>query len=320
MVLEIISQFILEQYVKYISLSTTKVNAQIGAKFYSFLRKSILKFRDPIITAKIGQNYLKVNLSHQLPIHMAANPHYDTALPRICLFIKDNLGHLTMIDVGANIGDTVSLVSQKVEGRFLCIEANETFFELLKENVRNINIVEDIICLHLLCDENEGEGNASLISSHGSAHVSDDNLDSNKVFLKRKKIDDIINEYPNFKNCNIMKIDTDGYDYRVIRGSETLLKEMHPLIFFELSPEYLMKIGEDPMSIFDYLYKHGYREALFYDNFGVPILKISVTDKAYIGQLINYINKKGLYFDLLLFHDSMKEAFDLFVTKEREIF
>ena len=76
-----------------------------------------------------------------------------------------------------------------------------------------------------------------------------------------------------FENVRLLKIDTDGYDLRVIRGARRLLKATKPVLFFEYSPDHMAAVGEhQPMRVFDELGDLGYDRLLFYDNFGRFVL------------------------------------------------
>jgi FkbM family methyltransferase len=318
--LSFVAEVVYRNLIKQLSLSKATIPSRLLVGVGHGLRKGILKFYDPVVKIQIQQKVLYMNLSHQLPLHMAANPCYDTALPRICVFLKETLGYLNLIDVGANIGDTTSLVSQKVRGNFLCIEADENYFSLLQKNIKAIQNSEKLVCVRVLCGESSGDSHISFVRSKGSGHVCSEPTINDKIRVRQSSIDDLIEEHTDFQQCNIMKVDTDGYDYRVIRGSDTLLKKAHPALFFELSPEYLFNAGETPMSIFDYLSERGYGAAVWYDNFGIPIAKVNFSDREYMSQLINYATNKRSYFDLLTFHDSMRAHLDLFHTKEMKLF
>jgi FkbM family methyltransferase len=41
-----------------------------------------------------------------------------------------------MIDIGANVGDSVAIVREQSDYPILCIEGNETYFQILEENLR----------------------------------------------------------------------------------------------------------------------------------------------------------------------------------------
>lgn len=319
-----IGEFVYGELLKPIRFSKYNVPSRILRRAYAAIRIVIINCFDPLVNVKIRKQYMTMNLSHQLPMYIASHPYYDTALPRICTFVKEKLGNLTLIDVGANIGDTVSLVSQDVSGKFLCIEADKNYFSLLAKNTKNI---ENTVCLNIICSDGvvsrsdgKRESALSIIRSKGTAHIIQGNECNEKLMLHDSCIDEIIEDDTDFMECNVIKIDTDGYDYKVLRGSDKLLNRTQPVIYFELMPATLLENKEDPMSIFDYLERKGYRNVLFYDHVGIPVIKINIAEREYISQLINYISNKNLIFDVLSFHDSMKEDFDLFYEKEMGIF
>ncbi len=308
-----ISQFLYRQSIKdFPKRNTPRFLGKICGK----LRLMILGFCDPVIRMKVGNKFLYMNLSHALPRYMATHPYYNTALGRICIFLKERNRHLHLIDVGANIGDNVSLITDKVSGNFLCIEADEKYLPLLLSNTKNI---KNVICERAICDEFVHDvSNISLIHVGGTSYVS--NNSSGNAVVKTVTIDTLIEKYNEFLMTNIIKIDTDGYDYKVIRGCEKLISQAKPAIFFELSSNHLVSVGENPLSIFDFLFQKGYREAIFYDNVGFPFIKVSIDQIDYISQLIAYADLKNFYFDVLLFHSIYIDDFRQFYEKEREIF
>ena len=49
---------------------------------------------------------------------------------------------------------------------------------------------------------------------------------------------------------NFIKIDTDGFDFKVLRGANNTLKTYKPVIFFEWDKIHLQAQNEDFLSIF----------------------------------------------------------------------
>jgi len=275
----------------------------------------MLKIRDPLVEMKIGKRNLIMNLSHELPLNMTSHRYYNTALGRIAAFLSERDGYLTMIDVGANIGDTVSLISDTVSGRFLCIDADDKYYEPLLVNTKGI---DNVYCVKALCDESEGESTISLDSARGSSQISGYGLEGTDV-INRATLDGLVKKLPVFRDVNFIKIDTDGYDYKVIRGCNQLIADNKPIFFFELAPMFLRNAGENPLSIFEYFSNKGYRKALFYDHAGYPIIIIDVNDEK-IHHLVQYADIKGTYFDVLVFHNSREDDFGLFRRTEEDFF
>ena len=276
------------------------------------------RFSDPIVRVKVRDHYLYVNASHALPQYTAHFPYYDTALPRLCAFLKRKRGYLTLIDVGANVGDSVSSVASKVSGTFLCIEPDTKYINLLKMNVEDI---DNVTVEPVLVSDVEEELPVDFVRTRGTSHLvrpSGENRSHSMVTT----VDKLVQKHPAFSKTNIIKVDTDGYDYKVIRGCNALIREANPAIYFELSPEHLKLVaGEDPISIFGYLSERNYSQALFYDSTGFPLMNMKTTETATISMLLNYASiKGGFYYDVLLFHDSQAADFLEFYREETQVF
>src|SRR5262245_39913686 len=134
------------------------------ARAYWLLRR----FSDPIVRVKVRDRYLYVNASHALPQYTVHFPYYDTALPRLCAFLKRKRGYLTLIDVGANVGDSVSSVASKVSGTFLCVEADAKYINLLTMNVQDI---DNVTIEPVLVSDVEEELPVDFVRTRGTSHV-----------------------------------------------------------------------------------------------------------------------------------------------------
>lgn len=156
--MNLISEYVYQQIVKY-TFSKNYV-LRVYSRLCAYVRRVILIIHDPLVRMKVGRRTLIMNLSHELPYYMASHQYYNTALPRIAAFLRERYGYLTMIDVGANIGDTVSLISDVVRADFLCVEADEKYYQHLLVNTKNI---DNVTCVRALCDQEEGGGIKHLI-------------------------------------------------------------------------------------------------------------------------------------------------------------
>ena len=286
---------------------------------YSWVRR----FSDPVVRVKVRDRYLYMNSSHALPQHAAIWPYYDTALPRLCVFLRRQRGYLSLIDVGANVGDSVSFIASKVSGSFLCVEGDGKYVDLLKMNVKDI---DNVTIENALVSDVEETLCVSLVHTQGTSHVArtvarTSNRDRHGA-TATTTVDRLVEKHPAFAKTNVIKIDTDGYDFKVIRGSDALIRKCTPVIYFELSPEHLRLIGgEDPMSIFNYVLERGYSNALFYDSTGLPLMNVKTSETRTISMLLNYASIKGwFYYDVLLFHDSQEDDFVEFYRQETQLF
>ena len=96
-------------------------------RIFSSLRSMLIKSLDPPGKMSIRDKELYMRLSHSLPFYVASLPHYDMAMSRIGNFVRSKYGFLKGIDIGANIGDTISVCYDDGSDQFLAIEANPFF-------------------------------------------------------------------------------------------------------------------------------------------------------------------------------------------------
>lgn len=300
-------------------------SAKFRKGFYERLWKILIKLKvlppDPIIKRKIGKRNLLTNASHKLPNKLKRFPYYDTALPRVAAFLNQKRGKLIMIDVGANIGDTVNLITDVVDGNFLCIEPSEKYFQLLKFNTQNLkNVVCEQVAVSNLTDDEiektltEVKGTGYL----GERETASTNAIQSKTLTAVTTIDKLIAKHPEFSQTNLLKIITDGYDIKALKSAASLLTENQPVIYIQFMPWYLAEVGGDrPAELFEQVKSAGYSNALFYDNHGYPFLYLDFKETKTLSQLITYAKRKSNFFYfILMFPDSMKNEFNEFYMKE----
>jgi FkbM family methyltransferase len=276
---------------------------RLKQKIYNF----ILRFIDPAVNVYVGSNKLKMLFSQKTPYYYATFSTYDRALPRICEMVQKIDIKLIIIDLGANIGDTASLISEKVDGAsILCIEGDKKFLPFLYENSLSIKnntvFIEPKYCVDTL-DNNK----FNVENENGTAHLF---ISENNTIENINTLDNIVNENLIFKNTNILKIDTDGFEITVLNGAKGLLKQKHPIIFFEFTPEAYISNNQNPMDLIKLLNSFGYEKALFYDNFGIAEGIYNLSDNNMIERKIDKIDKKNIhYYDILCVHKTDEERY-----------
>ena len=254
---------------------------------------------------------LKMPFSHDLPLYYASFPFYDRLPARLARFLKDRGETIVAVDVGANIGDTVSAFRVDAEDQFLAIEPNPRFYEFLIKNHG-----ETITALPLICSARDelqevsivqSKGTASLVSSKGGAQIEAKSLDSIVQSVQK-----------DFGKFNVIKVDTDGHDFEVLRGALRTIKENRPAVLFECDPFSNPRYLEDVVEIVRALGECGYERFLVYDNKGYFLTRLFVSDKDGLEDLLGYqLLSKNLYFDLLFLAE---DSFSEFVDRERSFF
>jgi len=222
-----------------------------------------------------------------------------------------------VIDIGANIGDTVSLINDEVDGKFLCVEGDDKFFLILEKNIKLIK--EPSLVKIEKCYCGNKVNNFSIIRENGTAKMVKSKL-SNNNFLLIKTLDDIVNKNISFGFFNILKIDTDVFEIDVLNGSKNFLKEHKPLIYFEFTPQLYIANNQNYKDIFNLLKECGYEESLFYDNFGKVIKKININNYSEIEKMINKIDEKNIYYYDILIYNKDKNEYSKILESELNLF
>jgi len=175
----------------------------------------------------------------------------DIELSRREILIGSNV-----IDVGAHIGLYTIFLSKHIgdNGKVFSFEPSSHNFSILEENIK-LNNCNNVISNKLAVFDKELEVDL---------YINDFNTGDNRIYypgvnrkiekVKSVKLDDVIN-IP----ISYIKIDTQGVELPVLKGSENLLKKYHPKILFEYWPRGMHEFGYKEEDLLNYLKDFGYK-------------------------------------------------------------
>jgi len=143
----------------------------------------------------------------------------------------------TAIDVGANLGFVTTMLASAVGncGRVLSFEPSPHVFAKLEKTIAANG-------LHQVVSFNFGCGAASSVeqlhqvtASSGNASIS--KTGSDPIEIRVKRLDDIaeVRSTP----VALLKVDTEGYEPRVLEGAAGIIEEDRPIIYLEMGGEYV---------------------------------------------------------------------------------
>jgi FkbM family methyltransferase len=200
----------------------------------------------------------KETYQHSVPV--LSNGSTEIDLLQILLELGD-----TFIDVGANIG-TLSFYGAKLvgkDGRVVAVEPQPRLAEALRmTKIRNKLDQVDII--EAAAGESDGqvEFYPSACSS-GAASLRHDALTENLRFLvKMTSIDEVAADL-RIENIRLLKVDVEGAELNVFRGTRKTLRACAPFITFEINPSLLAAAGLRHSDVIKFLQKLSYEK--FYD-------------------------------------------------------
>lgn len=297
------------------------ISSNLGRKFDRIKFKIFVKLKDKLRITEIVRYNLKekeifIPFNHDLPLNKILIPVYSDNIGRIALYLQEKYPDLRVIDIGANIGDSAVIIKSKADMPILCIEGDEKYFSLLKRNVSQWKDVFIEKCFVGIPGNRKGE----YIHHKGSGKIIENENDGSNIHFEN--LDSILERNPLFRDIKLIKIDTDGFDCRIIRSEIDLISKLKPVIFFEYDPYFLNNINDDGLSIFNDLYKINYRKMIIYENTGEYLLSVELNQKQIIEDIHYFYSGRGggKYCDICIFHSDDSELADLIRKKEIKFF
>lgn len=146
-------------------------------------------------------------------------------------------------------------------------------FQLLEDNVKNNNIT-NIILYNYACGDHNCEIKMPIYDVNYSINMGDitPNIDCMNKFSTTKSIllDDI--KFPS--NIDLIKIDVQGWEKKVLIGANNLLKTHKPILIVEFEHFQLTKTNTSCKELFDYIRDLNYY--VFYLDYCYPSDHIGV--------------------------------------------
>ena len=266
---------------------------------------------------KVGDYFLLSNYAHPIEDYLNQFKYYSRNLPRIAKYLETKYSNYTIIDVGANIGDTIALFrSERVNQLIHAVEGDPVYIDLL---IHNLSLFKNVEVHKTFLGEITKEEKIIIDNTRGTANIITGEGDTVSVV----KLDDLVNQ-SRIENIKLLKTDTDGFDFKILRGAFDTIKKNKPVLFFEYDAGCLTQQNDDGLTIFKDFLNLGYNKALYYDNYGKFLLSVEITNTDLLAQLYAYVSKKEdaafPYYDVCLFHQDDNELADFCVKREMEFY
>lgn len=306
----------IDSYLYLKCFSDWKKNTLIRNIYFRY-RKLRLKYGDPLIKYNNGEYDIILPLSQNFFFYQESYPNFDKRLRNINNFIKRELGKdkLTIVDIGANIGDTIlEMGKENRNDYYVAIEGEKKYSALIKNNLEMNDIKDYLLIYTYLSDVDQVEKYTSICGDGTGKLVKDENDET--VF---QTLDIVL--YNKQIVPDLIKIDTDGFDFKIMRGAKRTLENDKPVLYFEYGVNDWINQGENVYDVFPYLNERGYEKAIFFDNFGNYNTLVSTNDYKRIKELVNLVieHKTNVYYyDVLLFPPKKEYSVDKFVEQIKE--
>jgi FkbM family methyltransferase len=211
-------------------------------------------------------------------------PGYGRNLERLSATIARKYPDAPMIDVGANVGDTAVLMRRGATGPILCIEGSPRYAALCRRNLESIprvTVVNAFVdtgrAINARIDENKGSGSA----------VFDETCETPTYSLAQAAAQF------GFAGAKLVKIDTDGFDGRIIQAALPWLSSAQPVLFWELDLTSDEAHSGPGLDVLRSLAEIGYDQLMFYSNTGDYIVTADALDSDLLDDLTWYTSKRA---------------------------
>ncbi|WP_426671948.1 FkbM family methyltransferase [Mucilaginibacter sp. McL0603] len=293
-----------------------KAIKQILKKSGYTLIKEIREAPTGMSIVKVGNFDVSINNNNGIKNCYLYYKDYGRQLLRITSFLARNYSDLEVIDVGANLGDSVALIKSGADVPVICIEGDKDILDRFKLNTSNFKNVK---LIPTFLSDKKHEQDCEITNKGHNLTITPSSSRNGTEKLYFSSIDTLLEESVLNQRCKLLKIDTEGHDLKILRGSEKFLAEVKPTILFEFNRNNLDQLEKDPAQIFHWLLEKNYRKILFYESDGRFMFSSDLSDAQFIKQIFNYVdgkNSKIYYLDLIVFHADFSDKANEFIKNE----
>lgn len=173
-----------------------------------------------------------------------------------------------IIDIGANFGYHTLLFSQVCSENVYAFEPQSQSFKLLEDNVE-INKIKNVILYNYACgDENCDVKMPVFINCDNTINMGDitPNLGDFSSSSITKSI--ILDQFNFSSKIDLIKLDVQGWEKKVLMGATTLLKIHKPVLIVEFECFQLEKTNTTCKELFDFIRDQDYY--IFYLEYSYP--------------------------------------------------
>jgi FkbM family methyltransferase len=224
------------------------------AYFRSSLRRRHRVFYDRFVGA-----FIAVDLADwACRAHYFRGQYYEQEIPVIIDAWLGDRG--VFIDVGANRGihTLYAATRLKERGRVLAFEPNPETLQVLQAHLA-INRIENCQVHNVGLADVDGTLRLNVVDEHHSGTCSflADGSEARGHLVPIRRLDDMVGPIADHERV-LVKIDTEGYEYQVLKGMEHLLDHPNLVMVCEVTDSWLRRIGASAAMIFELMARHGY--------------------------------------------------------------
>ncbi|MET0182660.1 MAG: FkbM family methyltransferase [Caulobacterales bacterium] len=266
--------------------------------------RAFRKRPDKII--QIGKFDVAAPFNHYLTWIAKEQPRRDLALGVAARLVCEKRGPASiLVDVGANIGATAAIMATACSADLVLVEPSDVYFPYLEKNAARFPNKTTLLKA-FVADGAPISG--SLHHWNGTAHV-EPGATRETPTLRLENC---------AENAAFLKLDTDGFDFRIICANISTLAAWKPILAFECQVRDDSFVT-DAFETFDALNAIGYNDFVALDDQGYVFL--SSRERRQADQLVRFISQQTKdkvrlstgNFDFFFFHAEDADLVEAFL-------
>lgn len=256
------------------------------------------KGKGPVRVGIHGQKAI-VNVGNTYPFYSRKFPQLNSPLVELVYQNYVNAKRkVNIVDVGAAVGDTILLLRAKCPDmidQFYCIDGDPEFFGYLKQNVGNLpgaHFAHAMLSSSATVERGLIRIHGGTASAQGTMPVPTTTLDAVIAEMSPEQID-------------VLKIDVDGFDGKVLLGSRQTLRRYRPSVVFEWHPILCIQTGNNYTDHWECLTNEEYDRFLWFDKFGHFNFIMTYFDRRVVDLMARYCQadpENDMHFDIVALH------------------
>jgi FkbM family methyltransferase len=180
-----------------------------------------------------------------------------TEIEWCCKWLNLSLQSQSVVDCGANIGYFSAVISQRCNlSEILSIEGNEKTGGICKRNLEILRIDNSQVLQAILSDSNSDSYHIpNVIGKEPWQRAI--KSDPGSSGSRSTTLDQIISEFQIIPS--LIKIDCEGFEYLILKGSTNLLANIRPAFMIECNDNALQLAGTNRLELFELLTSANYK-------------------------------------------------------------
>lgn len=191
-----------------------------------------------------------------------------------------------VFDIGVNIGWTALNLSRICTlGHVFGFEPDPFNYKACSENLRLNQAVNNLTLVPIALGAENGVVSMTIPtpSNRGGNRIAAEGDDAPIRNIRMTTVDDYCKESGIVK-VDLIKIDTEGYELRVLKGATRLLQDSKPTLYIEVNDDNLREQGDSALALIEFLSSLGY-DRIF---------------NTYTGEIVSANNNfSGCHFDII---------------------